>query len=197
MAMVPQEWSIHALAVEFRIHPNVVARRLRDVPPFRSEGRNNFWRMADAAPALSGSTRQTGADSKEEAERRRMVAEAELAEIKLSERRGEVMPVAEVGEQLDRVFAAVRARIVAFPPKMAPIVMPQDPNKALAILERGSLEILAELESDIDHGADEGGAEEVLGDSEGGEEEALPPPAEAEPVKVVRRLPKTKPGSVR
>ena len=39
MAMHPQEWSIHALSVEFGINPNVVSRRLRDVQPCRSEGK--------------------------------------------------------------------------------------------------------------------------------------------------------------
>ena len=92
MAMHPQEWSIHALSVEFGINPNVVSRRLRDVQPCRSEGNLRWWRMSEAAPALSNPTRAGGDQSREDADRRRAIAEAEIAEAKAGQIKGDLVP---------------------------------------------------------------------------------------------------------
>jgi hypothetical protein len=145
MAMVPQEWSIHALATEFRIHPNVVARRLRDIPPFRSEGKNKFWRMADAAPALSGTTK-TSEEDDQKLFIRKARAETEIVEAKAAEIKGELVPVEETATELERAFTAVRARLLSIPPKLAPILAPERPARARAILEQAVLEALSELE---------------------------------------------------
>ena len=113
MAMHPQEWSIHALSVEFGINPNVVSRRLRDVQPCRSEGNLRWWRMSEAAPALSNPTRAGGDQSREDADRRRAIAEAEIAEAKAGQIKGDLVPVTGFATELERAFTAVRARLLA------------------------------------------------------------------------------------
>jgi hypothetical protein len=61
------------------------------------------------------------------------------------------MPVSEVGVELDRVFASVRARLLAIPPKLAPILLPENPAKARTLLDAAVLEALAELQSHDDY----------------------------------------------
>ena len=162
MAMAPQEFTINGLAVEFGLHREIVARRIRDIDPRRTEGRNRYYRISDVAHLLVEG--RTGKMGRQEADARRAVAEAELKELELAERRGQLMPVAEIGDEINRTFAAVRARILGFPPKLAPILAPENPQRALVPLERAALEILAELERDGSDGDEPGGEEETPSD---------------------------------
>jgi hypothetical protein len=54
MAMKPQLWNTHALAVEFGLGYRVAAARLADVPPAKMQGPQALYRIRDAAPALLG-----------------------------------------------------------------------------------------------------------------------------------------------
>jgi hypothetical protein len=54
MAMKPQLWNTHALAVEFGLGYRVAAARLADVPVARMKGRQALYRLQDAAPVLLG-----------------------------------------------------------------------------------------------------------------------------------------------
>jgi hypothetical protein len=164
MAMAPQEWTIHALSVEFNKHPRVIARLLRDVRPHR-EGKNNsgtirYYRLTEAAPAIAG-----GAKPSEEDDQKLFIrkarAETEIVEAKSGQIKGELVPVSETEAELERAFTAVRARLLAIPPKLAPILSPENPAKARALLDAAVLEALAELEQT-----------DVFDDESGGEEEA-------------------------
>jgi hypothetical protein len=92
------------------------------------------------------------------AEARRAEAEASIAELKLAEMRGELIPICDVERELERVFTAVRARLLAMPPKLAPVLSPEKPARARALLEGAVLEVLAELQA---LGDDQNEAEEV------------------------------------
>jgi phage terminase Nu1 subunit (DNA packaging protein) len=156
--MQPQDWTLHALSIEVKRPYAVVARRLSNVPPHRVEGKTRYYRLADALPHLYEG-REHANDSREEAERRRSVAEAQLAELKVLERQGEVVPIGETAATLQRAFTAVRARLLSIPTKLSPILIPDDPNRARTLLEAAMLEALAELEQHDDI-PDEPGSEE-------------------------------------
>jgi phage terminase Nu1 subunit (DNA packaging protein) len=81
------------------------------------------------------------------AEARRAEAEASIAELKLAQMRGELIPICDVERELERAFTAVRARLLAIPPKLAPVLSPEKPARARMLLEQAVLETLAELQS--------------------------------------------------
>ncbi|MDF2973164.1 MAG: hypothetical protein K0R61_3614 [Microvirga sp.] len=149
MAMAPQEWTIHALSVEFNKHPRVIARLVRDVRPYREEsngaGTTRYYRLSEAAPAIAGSAKPSEEDD-QKLFIRKARAETEIVEAKAAEIKGELVPVAETATELERAFTAVRARLLAIPPKLAPILAPERPARARAILEQAVLEALSELE---------------------------------------------------
>lgn len=144
--MQPEEWTAHRLSVEFNISYHVANRRLRNVQPVRVDGQKKYYRIADAAPALLG-----GAEGEilgfEEARNRKMAAEAQLLELDLMVKRGELMPVGEVSTDLDRTFGAVRSKLLAIPSKLAPVLSPKDPFKAQRLLDAEMSDVLAELQT--------------------------------------------------
>jgi hypothetical protein len=92
------------------------------------------------------------------AEARRAEAEASMAELKLAQMRGELIPICDVERELERAFTAVRARLLAIPPKLAAVLAPENPARARSLLEGAVLEVLAELQ---ELGDDQNEAEEV------------------------------------
>ncbi len=56
-----------------------------------------------------------------------------------------MVAVEDVGIELERRYAAVRARLMALPAKLAPVLCPEDPMTALAQIEAAVIEALAEL----------------------------------------------------
>lgn len=82
-----------------------------------------------------------------EAELRKAVADAELAELKLARLRGEVVPIEEYGKELRRVLGRVRGRIAAVPGEYAPrILEPLDMPRAVALLRELTTSLLQELQ---------------------------------------------------
>ena len=188
MALQRQKWSLNALATEFDLNIRTVARLLQDIPPCGTERGHPVWRLADAAPALVGGGRQPAGGTIDEAERRKTMAEATLAELKVAEKQAVMMDVREVQSELDRAFAAIRAKLLSIPSKLAPVVMPSDPAKAQRLLEAQIRETLIELQQlgeDDQPPADEASPVPDLGDAT----RPLPPAAEAEPVRMGRRKP--------
>ena len=157
MAMQAQSWSIQALSVELGIDRRTVAKRLDGLPPVRVEGRTKFWRMADAAPLLLGHAPTEG-ETIASAERRKAVADAGLAELRLAEKLAHVLDVREIEKQLNPVFSAMAAKINAMPSKFGPVVCPDDPPRGRRLLEQVAQEVLAELRnvefSDVPEAAD-------------------------------------------
>jgi hypothetical protein len=159
--MAPQEWTIHALSVEFNKHPRVIARLLRDVQPHREEkggsGTTRYYRLTEAAPAISGVAKTASEEDDQKLFIRKARAETEIVEAKAGEIKGELIPISEIEARLERSFLAVRARLLAIPPKLAPLLSPENPAKARALLDAAVLEALAELEQHDDFEGEPGG----------------------------------------
>lgn len=66
-----------------------------------------------------------GVVSLEEARKRKIAAEAELAEIELAKARADVVAIDDVAKQWDTILANVRTRFLALPTKVAPMVAPE------------------------------------------------------------------------
>ena len=133
--MQGQGWSIQGLATELRLDRRTVASRLDGLPPARVEGRTKLWRMADAAPLLLGHAPTEG-ETIASAERRKAIADAGLAELRLAEKLGHVLDVRELEKQLDPVFSSMAARINGMPSKYGPVVCRTIPREAGGCLRR-------------------------------------------------------------
>jgi len=59
----------------------------------------------------------------DEAERRKATADAELAELKLATARGQTALIAEMEKAVNADYAKVRAKLVAFPGRVAPLLL--------------------------------------------------------------------------
>lgn len=153
MACQAQVWSVNALATEFKIDRRTVAKRIEGIPHVKEDGRSKFWLIADVAAALLVQDRPSG--GMQELEGKKLAAEADIAEMKAAQMRAELVSVSEVGIQIDRAVAAVRARAQGWPSKYAPIVRPDDPTAARAILDAAVLELLDEFRTSLDDDAAE------------------------------------------
>lgn len=99
-----------------------------------------WWASDEASP---GASRATG---EEAAKERKLTAEAGLAEIKLAEARGEVVPTDKAVKGFAKMTAAVRAKMLAIPTKLAPVVaVTTDIEMARAAIEEAVREALSEL----------------------------------------------------
>lgn len=137
------------LATETRLDRRTIAKRLESVTPVRIEGKVRYYRGVDAFPALYAG-KSASADSQDEAERRKTNAEADIAEMKAGQMRGDLISVDAFGPVIERAIAAARARLLAVPSKLAPIVRPEAPDEARHLLHSAMLEVLAELQSMLD-----------------------------------------------
>ena len=92
-----------------------------------------------------------GVVSLEDARKRKLNAEAELAEIQLAQARADVVSVEEVQSQWDSVLSSVRTRILAVPTKLAPRVSVETELATVKdIIEDGIFEALGEIARDFD-----------------------------------------------
>ena len=146
MAMTPQVWSVNALATELGLDRRTVGKRLALTTPHSMAADGSpRWRLNDAVQALFDiKSRQQHVDLNE-ARRRKASAEAQLAELELARQQGQVVAVEDVGVELERCYSAVRARLMAIPPKLAPLLCPDDPATAQGMIETAVVEALAEL----------------------------------------------------
>jgi phage terminase Nu1 subunit (DNA packaging protein) len=79
---------------------------------------------------------------------RKLSADADLAELRLAERRGELVPVAEVEAEMSRLCQAVRARILGARGRWAPRVIGlAGMREATQALDALALDLLKALES--------------------------------------------------
>jgi phage terminase Nu1 subunit (DNA packaging protein) len=144
----------------------------------------------------------TGLDL-DEARRRKMAAEAALAEYDLAEKRGDVIQIDLSAKMVTEVFTSVRTRFLAIPSKLAPIMAAiTTPEEARDILDGAINEALSELAStdDLEPHDDRDGARCDLGTSEkaapGTRRSAAPAP-EAHRRRVGRPRKEAQPGGER
>jgi hypothetical protein len=90
----------------------------------------------------------------EEAKRRKLVAEAELAELEAAVKRDELVPIDVVADAVGAEYAAVRAKLLSIPTKLAPILaITSDVEEVRSLLIEKLREALEELrDADIPAG---------------------------------------------
>lgn len=165
MAMTPQGWSISAIAVELGRDRRTIAAACAQVEPCGSDRRGKLYRLADVVAAMMPSGKPADLD---EARARKTAAEAELAEIAVAKARREVVEIALVAKAVSDEYAATRAKLLALPSKLGPLVAIETNATACQdLIERGIVEALEELSADA---AAIAGV--VAGEGEGGELEA-------------------------
>lgn len=189
MAMTPRGWSISALAVELRMDRRTVAGIVARLKPTGESGKAKLYAMADVVEAkvASGAPAPTDFD---EAKARKMSADAILAEIEVAKARGEVVSLSVVEKVAADEYAALRAKLLSLPDKMAPLceTTPGVDGKR-ELLRRCVVEALEELSADDAGDAAAvgytGGAGE--GDPSPDEDEVSPPAAYVDRQRVGRR----------
>jgi len=73
-------------------------------------------------------------------------AKRELAELDLKLKQDQLVEVDQVGDHLDKIFSAVRQRLLATPSKIAPLVHAEESvGGACIVLESAVFEVLSEL----------------------------------------------------
>jgi len=133
----------------------------------------------------------------DEARRRKVAAEASLAEYDLAEKRRDMVNVDSVGEMVAREYSSCAQRLRAIPSKLAPMLAAiTTPEEARDLLDGALNEALNELasgtvESDAADGA--GGDRESEGGSSAREIADDAAPAEADGQRVGRRRKKAEP----
>ncbi len=147
MGMVPETWTISALATSFKMDRRTVAARLAGIKPAQTNGKSKRYNLDDAAKALLGKIPTAeGIISYDEARARKIAAEAEMAEIELQKERGEVLPLDVINAVNDEIYGNFRSRMLAIPAKAAPdIFAAADAKEAKAILRRHINAALQEL----------------------------------------------------
>lgn len=91
-------------------------------------------------------TQTTSAIDIEEAKRRKLAAEAELAETELQTVQGKLVELAEVEKTWTDLLAACRAKLLALPSKLSPDLFAADSmTEVKTILKAGIIEALNEL----------------------------------------------------
>lgn len=95
----------------------------------------------------------------EQARARKVAAEAQIAELELAKLRGQLLTVGDYGAALERSFDLIRARLVALPGRLAPLVTGVTTlPAAVAAIEPVVSELLQELSSDDTPAFDEDAA---------------------------------------
>jgi hypothetical protein len=124
------------------------------------------WREEQKALQAIGDTKSLDID---EARRRKLAAEAALAEIEVSKRRGEVVEIEDVANAVGDDYANLRAKLLSLPTKIAPQLVGNDDAADIEdLLQRLVTEALEELVSDGVFAQPEDGA----ADTEAGEPKA-------------------------
>ena len=98
------------------------------------------WSVMQAAAAERRQTRDP--------KTRKEIAQAELAEMNVALRRGELAPVALMREGVETIIARARARLLSIPVKSAAMVQGMKPAEIKAILETQIHDALNELASE-------------------------------------------------
>jgi hypothetical protein len=163
--MTPQGHSISALAVELGRDRRTIAQACANLTPVGRQGKAELYRMSDVVVALTPAGTQSG--TIDEARIRKITADAALAELQLERERGEVVRIEDVAKAIGDEYAAVRAKLLSIPTKLAPRIALEDGEAACRdLLAREITEALNEL---IGGGFEEGspGEPEAAADPDG------------------------------
>lgn len=127
-------------------HGSTLRRFIQDGMPVESgEGRNRRFDTAKVIWWLEYRHLTQEEAGVLDARERRTLAQAELLEIELARKRGEVADLAEVEMAITRAFSDCRARLLALPTKWAPQLKGLEEGQLQALLDQGIEEALYEL----------------------------------------------------
>lgn len=201
-----QHFSLLELAGLLGVNRSTVTTWLGQGCPFveradRAQGKE--WKLS--LPDVVGWLRKRDVDQAigdtskldiDEARRRKIAAEAALAELELAKQRGEVVAISVVEDVVGEQLSACRARLIAWPTKCGPLVAPiTDVTECTAILDRIMREAADEL---VGYATGIEGAEEPVEESGSPPDQgAAAPAAETDGQRVGRRKPKAVSGSKR
>jgi len=147
-----RDWITNAeCAIRLALSTKQIAREVEAGMPHERDGNKlkfpwpdvRIWRDEHIREMAKAEMRPA---DKDDARKRREAAEADLAELKLSRERGEVLPVQDFEKLLENAFTRVRARLLAIPPKLGAYgVGHKNARDAQAALEPFVYEAMAEL----------------------------------------------------
>lgn len=145
--MVAQDWSISGLAVELEVDRRTVAKRVKDLKPARSEGKIDYYRMADVVRAIYEGENASGSL---EAEKTRLTkAQADHEELKVAQLKATLIPSELVISTWQTLVVSAKAKLLALPTKTAHAVLAANEIIEIeAILKQQVYEALAELAVD-------------------------------------------------
>ncbi len=145
---VAPRYTAAELARQFGYADPTVSEWRKNGAPFGADNRislDELWRWDRAVTRAQAAAKAAPTDVAD-ATRRKLMAEAELAEHKLAVARGEVVPAVQVEAAWARHLAPLRAKISAIPGKWArSLVGKAKPNQAQAALVPLVQELLAVL----------------------------------------------------
>ena len=154
MAMTAKLWTISGLAAELDKDRRTITRALRDVPHDGKEGRWKAWHMTTVLAAMDNGHGDTLDLTAERA--RFAAAQADDREMRNDLARGDQITVAEFHLMVTSAFARVRAKMLALPSKMAPLVVgAKNAAEAQAMLRDVVHDALDELEATTAAGVSE------------------------------------------
>jgi phage terminase Nu1 subunit (DNA packaging protein) len=159
--------TVSQYAKQFGIEPRTMAKRLEGLTPAyeKKTGRGivKKYYLSDVITHMTADRPDVPTESvtADEARRRKLVADAELAELELCKARDEVIPVSDIENVLIEVNGAVRAKLLALPAKTAALLVAEtDVHVIRQLLEaeiHQALDELAKMEFDIEAESDSGG----------------------------------------
>ena len=153
MAMTAELWTMSGLATELGHDQRTIGAALATTPPdgdkeYRGKS-HKAWFMRTAIAAISARNGGEGIDLKAE-QARKAKEEADKLEMQNALMRGELLPAQEVNAAVQSSFARVRARLLALPNKVAPVVLGLDGlpdiQEKLMVSVREALEELSETQ---------------------------------------------------
>jgi phage terminase Nu1 subunit (DNA packaging protein) len=147
MAVTPQLWTLNGLAVELKIYRSKLATALATLPPdIEDERGTKKWLMARVVKHLQGQGAGPQKLDRGQEDARLKRAQADKLEMELALRRGELVAAEDVGEYLAGILSALRAKMLALPKRLAPVVIGlKKPAEVSNRMEKDVHEALLEL----------------------------------------------------
>lgn len=141
-------WNISRLADEFGLDRRTVKKRLAGIEPAgNAHGGVAGYRLRDVAHLLVADRIEVDdGETSEELRRRKLKAQARLAEIEVEREEGRLVAREDVDAAAQHFIATTRQRLLGVPAKVAPLVAAQsEPAICQEIVRREQYDALAEL----------------------------------------------------